>query len=73
MCFRLRPDGSCGERTALLGTAPGEAPAGGPVGDDAPRGPHAIVLSEAERYAIATEIAANRCRVLRFGPARRSR
>ncbi len=70
VCFRLRPDGSLGERTALIGTAPGEATAGGSAGHDAPRGPHAIVLSETERYAIATEIAANRCRVLRFDAGR---
>ena len=70
VCFRLRPDGSLGERTALIGTAPGKASAGGPASDGAPGGPHAIVLSETERYAIATEIAANRCRVLRFDAER---
>ncbi len=70
VCFRLRRDGSLGERTTLIGAAPGETTAGGPTGDDAPRGPHAIVLSETERYAIATEIAASRCRVLRFDAER---
>ena len=70
VCFRLRPDGSLGERTALIGSAPGAAAAGGAAGDGAPRGPHAIVLSETERYAIAPEIAANRCRVLRFDAER---
>lgn len=70
VCFQLRPDGSLGERTALIGAAPGEAAARGASGGGAPRGPHDVVLSETERYAIATEIAANRCRVLRFDAGR---
>lgn len=42
--------------------------AGGPppnIGKDATK-PHAIVLSKTQRYAIAAEITANRCHVLRF-------
>ncbi len=71
VCFRLRPDGSLAARSALIGSAPGEAVTGTPpAGDDAPRGPHAIVLSETERYAIVPEIVANRCRVLRFDAER---
>ena len=58
VCFRLHEDGSLGERTAMIGS--------GPNGASAPGGPHVIVLSMTERFAIVPEISANRCRVLRF-------
>ena len=61
VCYRLRGDGSLGERTVLIGGEPGAGRTA-----DAPGGPHAIALSATERFAIVPEIQANRCRVLRF-------
>ena len=61
VCFHLHEDGSLGERTAMIGT-----PGNEPNGAGAPGGPHSIVLSMTERFAIVPEISANRCRVLRF-------
>ena len=52
VCFRLDRDGSLVERSAMIGEDPG--------------GPHAVVLSRTEHFAIAPEIHANRCRVMRF-------
>ena len=77
VCFRLNKDGSLGERSAMIGKEPtgaisnavpsGQGPGIGSAGmGGAPGGPHAIVLSKTERFAIAAEISANRCHVLRF-------
>jgi 6-phosphogluconolactonase len=88
VCFGLMPDGSLGERTAMIGKEPvGAAPEQGPqrndiqqsgppqnnmaagmvAGSDSERTkPHSIVLSKSERFAIAAEISANRCHVMRF-------
>jgi len=77
VCFRLNKDGSLGERSAMIGNEPGGAtrnaltpgerpgPASAGMGST-PGGPHAIVLSTTEPFAIASEISGNRCRVLRF-------
>ncbi len=77
VCFRLNKDGSLGERSAMIGNEPtGAVPNALPPGQrpgtgatemgSAPGGPHGIVLSTTERFAIAAEISGNRCRVLRF-------
>lgn len=70
VCFRLKGDGSLGERSAMIGQeatgiarwAPGSS-VGGPSD---PGGPHAVELSATERFAIVPEITAHRCRVIRF-------
>jgi len=86
VCIRLNPDGSLGDRTAMIGSEPpaGELPELLPPGPLAAPGadrlahapdpdhpektkPHAVVLSPTERFAIAAEITANQCRVMRFG------
>ncbi|HTQ37060.1 MAG TPA: beta-propeller fold lactonase family protein, partial [Steroidobacteraceae bacterium] len=84
VCFRLNADGSLGRRSALIGTelrgelpapqAPGALaaqPPGAAAGDSGVERtkPHAIVLSRTQRFAIASEIEANRCHVLRFDAA----
>lgn len=57
VCYRLDADGALGERTAMIDQEP-------------PGGPHQVVLSQTERFAIVPEIAADRCRVLRFDAGR---
>lgn len=51
--------------TAGMGTG-GPNPGGLAPGDADRSKPHAIVLSKTERFAIAAEISANRCHVMRF-------
>ena len=72
VCFRLRADGSLGERSALIGSEPGAGGTAAAPAGDAPGGPHAVALSATERFAIVPEIQANRCRVLRFDVGRGS-
>ena len=74
VCLRLNRDGSLGERTAMIGDDPDAARRiastsvrGSEIGmDGTPGGPHAVELSRTERFAIAPEIRANQCRVMRF-------
>lgn len=76
VCIRLNKDGTLGQRTALIGRAPGARNTVGPGALGAPATeemlaeghtkPHCIVLSQSERYAIAAEINSNRCHVMRF-------
>ena len=75
VCFRLDRDGSLVERSAMIGgeeravTNPNTSSrdqGSGSGMNAAPGGPHAVVLSRTERFAIAPEIQANRCRVMRF-------
>lgn len=75
VCYRLNPDGSLGERSAMIGREPaGGALATGagrqpPAAAGIPNGPHHVQLSPTERYAIVPEIWGSRCRVLRFDAA----
>lgn len=75
--FRLDPDGRIGARTALVGRAAvdglpagvGGAPGASVSAADRADGhtkPHDVVLADDQRFAIAAEIAGNRCQVLRF-------
>jgi len=76
VAFRLNDDGSLSERTAMIGQEPpegviiqGQAPGSSPLSKGTDTGitkPHAVVLSASERFAIASEINANQCRVMRF-------
>ncbi|MFT4198964.1 MAG: lactonase family protein [Pseudoxanthomonas sp.] len=76
VCIRLHPDGSLGERSALIGNPPGTRVPPPRPGDSRPATPtpaglvrskpHSVILSPSERYAIVAEIALNRCAVYRF-------
>ena len=68
VCYRLHQDGSLGERSAMIGEEPpGQGAGAGRAADAAaPGGPHEVGLSQTERFAVVPEIAADRCRVLRF-------
>lgn len=52
--------------TSSTGMNSGPNPGGAAPGNADRAKPHAIVLSKTERFAIAAEISANRCHVLRF-------
>ena len=70
VCYRLAPDGSLGERSAMIGREPaGASRRPQPAADGAPRGPHHVQLSPTQRYAVVPEIWGSRCRVLRFDAA----
>ena len=56
-CFRLHRDGSLMSRSTLIDAK---------STDGEPSGPHNIVLSMTERFAIVPEIFGNHCRVMRF-------
>ena len=58
----MPPGSSIGMQTG----GPSGPPNTGNSGDSDRTKPHAIVLSKTERFAIASEISANRCHVLRF-------
>jgi 6-phosphogluconolactonase len=75
VCFRLNSDGSLGERSAMIGqeaTGVARSAPGRSTGPNDPGGPHAVVLSATERFAIVPEITAHRCRVMRFDASKGS-
>lgn len=57
------PPGQAGQAGMSAGGAPGGPGSGAASGNIKP---HAVVLSKTEKFAIAAEIAANRCHVMRF-------